>query len=584
MLTPGMGTRSHDRGRLQRKGGSSLLGLLGAPREDRLATAGVQAQDEAADEGVAAAAATPALGGRSSGRAAGELNTPWSKLLRQDAAATAAARPAPKRGGARGGASASASSGNSRAAHKKDAPAAAVASATAGAPSSGAKGYASAGPLHRVCAPLPPPAGCVAALVLADPADRACADKADKMRERVSGALGVVWVIPDAAHVGHGLSPGAAGGGSLLSADFASTVSEAASASHAPGSIVYVVASAAPSAAPPSRRKQAGAAAAAPPPQALQFARRRTHRLTCGLLSGATIVSVEWLTACARAGFLVHEAPYVIAGDRDAVGSAEAAARARSDGGSAAAGSSLSPSTPAQRAQAAVASRDPSALLLAGVTVILWGEFERPPKNLTGGEAAELVALAGGRALRLGDLCAIPAAASLRGLALAAAGAHSGTMVQAFSQSQAGAVVEPPESPSAAAAAGLPLEGADDSAEEVWTSLVVQAVRACAGSPPEERGGGGGAPLCGPPCPPLVVVCDEPAFPLPPCVAALSQACVASVAGGAESGGGSGGGFALRRAAVAFVRPEWLESACAAYYRLPTDAPLYRHPAVKERT
>jgi hypothetical protein len=129
-------------------------------------------------------------------------------------------------------------------------------------------------------------------------------------------------------------------------------------------------------------------------------------------------------------------------------------------------------------------SRDPSALLLAGVTVVLWGEFERPPKNLTGSEAAELVALAGGRALRLGDLSAIPASATLRGLAQAAAGAASGAMVQALSQSQAAMDDEGGERGGAERRSGGGGEGDEGEEEDpatVWTSLVAEAARVCAG-------------------------------------------------------------------------------------------------------
>lgn len=548
-------------------------------------------------------------GGRSSSaRTAGELNTPWSKLLlqRPAAASASAAAPSSKRGGAKASASAgpapeggrkrgssapapsaasASAGGGSAAARKKKSPAAgtaaiaplllqAAAAAAAAAAPAASKGYAAAGPLHRTCLPLPLPADCAAVVVVSDPSDRACAAKAEHMRERVSGPLGAVVVLPDVAHVGHGLVRGAAGGGGLLSADFVSTIPVGGGAGGAPPSTnVFVVASAAAAPAAAGRSGGGGKRGAAP----LQLARRRTHRFTCGLLSGAIVVSAEWLGACAQAGFLVHEAPYALAGDRSL--DPAALALATSGGGGA-------PTTPSQRAQAAVWSRDPSALLLAGVTVLLWGEFERPPKNLTGTEAAELVALAGGRALRLGDLGAIPASATLRGLAQAAAGAASGAMVQALSQSQAAMDDEGGEGGGGGGGAAREDDDEEDPAA-AWTSLVAEAARVC-GRASGGAPGGVAQAQCGPPCPPIVILCDEPAFSMPPCVAALVQAYTASasappaavVAAAASAADEGGSGFRLARPAVCLVRPEWLESSASAYYRLPTDVAPWRHAAV----
>ena len=64
-------------------------------------------------------------------------------------------------------------------------------------------------------------------------------------------------------------------------------------------------------------------AASRPLSLTVRLARRRTHRYLCALLSGAQLVSVDWLLACAREGFLQREAPYRCQGDKRSAGDIE---------------------------------------------------------------------------------------------------------------------------------------------------------------------------------------------------------------------------------------------------------------------
>jgi hypothetical protein len=253
--------------------------------------------------------------------------------------------------------------------------------------------------------------------------------------------------------------------------------------------------------------------------------------------------------------------------------SSGAAASSSSSSASAAAAAAPTP-TPAAlnapyRARAALAS-GPSHLLLSGVTVVLWGEFERPPKNVTRAEVTELVALAGGKAVEVADLAAVPAGSA--GSAGASESTVAGGLRRADSaasgaSSWSGGLGAASEIASGAAGGGggsgflgrshQSLE--DDAA--IWKAATKAAVAAvptsAASAVAAARGGSGGGvgSASGLRRPALVILCDEPHFPIPACAAALAAAHPGS---------------------VAMVGPEWLLDSASCYSALPLAK--YAHP------
>ena len=332
------------------------------------------------------------------------------------------------------------------------------------------------------------------------------------------------------------------------------------------------------------------------------LARRRSHRYLTALMSGALIVSTEWLDACVKAGALVHEAPYRLCGDKGltssgaqaamlygpsplvtltagaaaaAAASADGAAPARkrsrgsSGGGSSSSSSSASAassslsydplhlrsSAPA-RARAAVAAAmahaasrsgskgnsgsilpSPSPhLLLSGLTFVLWGEFECPPKNTTSGQVAELTALGGanGPVRSIDRLGEVPASVTAGALATAASSPPSSSNSSAFLLFDSD-------------------DGDNASPQQLWADAVKQAMGGC-GQMAAISSTDGSDPLS------LIVICDEPAWSPAPCVTTLASA---------------------RPGSVAMVTPEWLLDCCSCYSLLDPAAEGYRHPGWK---
>lgn len=303
----------------------------------------------------------------------------------------------------------------------------------------------------------------------------------------------------------------------------------------------------------------AGGAGAPPlPPGAavsVQLARRRTQRYLCALLSGAVLVTPAWLEACIRTEGIVHEQPYLVAGDKvcpcpapmllgldDAQGKLAALAAAVSGGAGAASSSgprgrasgkgapTLAPavgrllSTTVAPARAAAAGAATAKSLFTGVTALMFGELECPPKNVKGTDVAQLVASGGGKAVfGVRDWRGVPPSATVEAL-------EGLTSVAVFAEAVAAAVRVAEEDPIAKAAAAAarehPLSATPFSAPlrapasivQLWKDVVASAVSQSAGSS-SNRGR-----------PALIIVCDEPHLTLPPCAAALAAALPGSVA------------------------------------------------------
>ena len=293
----------------------------------------------------------------------------------------------------------------------------------------------------------------------------------------------------------------------------------------------------------------------------LLFARRRSHRYLCALLCGAAPVASEWLEACAApsaagTGILVHESPYLCAGDKVTLGDAAGAVmllgpRHRhlsgqmpydtiaalvanaTDASKAAALPRKRPrgvahgaaeisntvttallSTAPTRVRTAIASGDAGQLLLAHTVVLLWGEFECPPKNTTREHVRELVGLAGGGDIDevIGDLASVPRSVTRDAVLRTAADER---------QTDAGMT-----------------------ASSTWSSAVRRAIAQRTASAIIR--------------PVLIVLCDEPHFTFPPCLDELNS---------------------LAPGLAAMARPEWLLDSCGAYAWCDPASPPYVHPS-----
>jgi hypothetical protein len=241
----------------------------------------------------------------------------------------------------------------------------------------------------------------------------------------------------------------------------------------------------------------------------LPLARRCSHRYLCALLAGCHLVRPEWVVACKKGGYPVHELPYAIVGHKGETGirphmffgpsplttlghilDSVPANSSIDHSGAASSGekTSVSKEISTRRRQALVTAVCASAAparalrmrrlaegsttngsgqgrLFRCVTFILWGEFENPPKLVTRMEILELAAIGGAA-------CVWPMPPSGRTLDL-----HH--------------VHEYPE----------------------WEGMVTHALTHAPTSD----------------FPPIIVVCDEPHFTLPSCISSLPLGTVSMV-------------------------------------------------------
>jgi len=311
------------------------------------------------------------------------------------------------------------------------------------------------------------------------------------------------------------------------------------------------------------------------------------------LMSGCYIVSEEWVEATVReveGGAIVHELTFLVAGDREglldgggggAISSLTAStligncpfdsSMLRED-----AGSSLYkhvPESSAQaRARAAVESADPTRLLFSGVTFVLWGEFECPPKQLSLYDAVELITLGGGRSLEfeLESLQAdsTPSISALKAAAAAATAAASGVEKEKEAASDKSKSLSlprssglwtrlMPDSSSSSSSSSLSTRGWT-SADKEWHQLLMTlaststARRAIIQDGPTSSSSSlsssSSSTSSSPPpsLPPFIIICDEPKL-----TARLPQKVKAILEGLPK--------FAM------MATPEWLLDCCASY-------------------
>jgi PHD-like zinc-binding domain/Zinc finger, C3HC4 type (RING finger)/PHD-finger len=140
----------------------------------------------------------------------------------------------------------------------------------------------------------------------------------------------------------------------------------------------------------------------------LMVARRRNHRYLCGLLSGATIVHEEWLKACISDSFIVHEAPYLIHGDKEVLAGSKVVMFFGNEPLKLLTREyeSFDLKSKIQSLEANVSKFNAFSrvklqcltnhLLFHDVSIIMFGEFECPPKNTTALEVKQIVSLGGG--------------------------------------------------------------------------------------------------------------------------------------------------------------------------------------------
>lgn len=316
------------------------------------------------------------------------------------------------------------------------------------------------------------------------------------------------------------------------------------------------------------------------------LARRQNQRYLAGIMSGCYIVTPAWIESCVKecGGTIAHERPYLIAGDKedkapvpllraatllgprsqqllsDGVAAAASAKRQaegavtsgaggarRSSSSSSLSNSRASVSSQLQypyelsapaRARAAIESGNPADLLFAGMTFILFGEWECPPKNVSTMDAFELITLGGGRVLelRLNEVpeSSTPSASDLRSASASAATSSSASAAAAGHSSSSSSALVPVRLMTGLRTrldSGIVDAAGEEAAE--WRALIV----ALAGMHPQAVGSnpssGGAGPSSssssstsatsssGRRVPPLVILCDEPHFQLPPPVRAL---------------------------------------------------------------
>lgn len=234
-----------------------------------------------------------------------------------------------------------------------------------------------------------------------------------------------------------------------------------------------------------------------------------------------------------------------------------------------------------------------SPLLFAGITFLLHGEWECPPKNISHGDAVELITLAGGRVVdvNLGHVHA-SATPSLGEMQDAACDARDAMEEEEEGGADAligrvrfsGLSCALPASrgrasplPASSLASGQVQAAETDSSE--WGALCLALARQHGPAFIPLRGGGtegslhapalASSPPCSPPCPVLIVLCDEPQFALPPALQALHAAQLSGEGGGGGGGGGAGGtGRAPHPPIVPVLTPEWLLDCVSCYARL----------------
>jgi hypothetical protein len=301
----------------------------------------------------------------------------------------------------------------------------------------------------------------------------------------------------------------------------------------------------------------------------VSVARRRTQKYLLSLLLQSTIVSPEWLEACKRSGGVVHEKPYLVFGDKDTAGAAMTAmysgphplrsplARLLHDPAAAAAATAVEDKTkrPSRRSSTgaaeaiptvqssvfiptcapsrAVAGLGPTTSLFSGTTFLLFGEFENPPKNITRTDVYQLIALSCQQETAIDDRPRV-----------------SEIDLKAISAESTAAILSghvAPSSTAAAAASPGPVAPCDRDLQSTWAAILASLEQRL------ENVRGSRVPVL----PPLVVLCDEMHFTLPPCIQMLAE---------------------KRPGSVVMVQPEWLCDCVASLCLLDPSAPAYLHP------
>jgi hypothetical protein len=204
--------------------------------------------------------------------------------------------------------------------------------------------------------------------------------------------------------------------------------------------------------------------------------------------------------------------------------------------------------------------------LFSGLTFVVWGEFECPPKNTTYNEVLELAALGDAAEVvtEITELTKVPVHESIAALNAALV---SGSCVGASGD----CAVDGGETR---------VEGVVPAAQPhgAWFGVVSRALGRHSDALTASAAAGQSLAV-----PPLVVLCDEPHFKLPQCLLPLLGSAAAEVSAASGSAAPSlrnSSVLPASRPLVVMVRPEWILDCVATISLLDPYHPHYLHSAM----
>lgn len=315
-----------------------------------------------------------------------------------------------------------------------------------------------------------------------------------------------------------------------------------------------------------------------------QFTRRRTHRYLVSLMQGLYIVSPKWLEPCIAERFMVGETPYEAIADRQfsSLGpqlfgpgfhddarwqnGIETLFLPSVSGSRKQKTLHLPPAiSVTDRVRGIIRSRDLTQYLFAGITFILYGEWETPPKNMSRLEALEIISLGAGRVvdISLEDTPdeANPSMEELKSAMQSSAGndaAASGKSAQLGEDTIRQSGLCTPMDPTVLNTYG------QDAAE--WHSLILHLVRRGEFSTHQNDESFTIPGFSLQKAPPLIVLCDDDTLQTIPAVTSLLETLHLE--------------WKFTQSPIYVLTPEWLLD-CASCYALlaPTQKDRHIHPS-----